>query len=989
MNNAEIFRFVNVRPVQRIAEGRQAEQVSTHGEAQTPLQAQVEALKGADARAHATILAQERLKVEDPKRDDVRALIQLVRTASAAKTVAKAKEVVADFAGSQQAARLRESLWDRLYAHVLAPDAQPDDRNDVYRALRAFHFLDILPRLQDDQTPMRWTALSRVTLTIPKTLIPPGPPIDPRQGDRYKEAAQGALDQAHTRMQELTAAIDELRNVDRMYRAQLRASADQSSGTKKSQAGSSFGGIFGRLAGTKPVVIRAKTPPWVFDNYGQKHLSDQTKQVLAVRRSALQEKEVGEIIDALERERHDQVTAFLERLAPAAFEHLHTQIKFADLLAKVPVAGYKFKPVPPLTPLLPPPPPAPAPAPPAPAPTAVERGIHPLGIGDLLLVKQELLRYVTGEVAHIENVMATEFKTRKDSRLREVEETVITETEHIEESERDLQTTERFELQKEAQTTIEQQMSLQAGVSVTGSYGPVSVTAHADFALSQSSTESNRTASTYAKEVTEKSVSKILSRVREQRMRRSLERYKETNEHGFENRGAGAQNVIGIYCWVDKYYRARLINYGRRMMFEFIVPEPAAFYLHVQSMQTPKGVTLKQPEPPVASGHPLEPKDLTRSNYRHYVAQYNVQDMPPYPDEVVRIGAAYAEAAGGNANQPIGKTSEKLVVPAGYRCSDLYGTANWMGWDGYFIDILMAGLPFNIASASDLEGIIPISVEGWGAAFEVNVVATCQLKDEAREAWQLKAFQAIQNAYEQALADYNEQVASAQIQAGVAIEGRNPAFNREIEADELKKGVLRLLTNNFASTVVNGVTRVNEIFNAMQASGQFGYPEFDNAEAIVEGKMIQFFEQAFEWDNMTYRFYPYVWGRKENWKDVFPLTDTDPLFTDFLRAGAARVIVPVHPPYNETILHYTATNEIWNGGEPPTLYDPLFISIVDELKADSHAELDGELPACDVGSDYPCLADDWEVKLPTTLVYLQKDAVLPDYTQAAAGGDNG
>jgi hypothetical protein len=43
-------------------------------------------------------------------------------------------------------------------------------------------------------------------------------------------------------------------------------------------------------------------------------------------------------------------------------------------------------------------------------------------------------------------------------------------------------------------------------------------------------------------------------------------------------------------------------------------------------------------------------------------------------------------------------------------------------------------------------------------------------------------------AYDRALADYNEQVSAAQIQAGVEIQGRNPDFNRKIECEEIKKG---------------------------------------------------------------------------------------------------------------------------------------------------------------------------------------------------------
>src|SRR5207244_4199643 len=98
------------------------------------------------------------------------------------------------------------------------------------------------------------------------------------------------------------------------------------------------------------------------------------------------------------------------------------------------------------------------------------------------------------------------------------------------------------------------------------------------------------------------------------------------------------------------------------------------------------------------------------------------------------------------------------------------------------------------------------------------------------------------------------------------------------------------------------------------------------------------------------RFYPYSWGRKENWIETFPLTDIDPQFIDFLRAGAARVVVPVHTSYNEAILHFMATNEIWNGGTPPVLNDPLYVSIIDELKSDAGADLQKPLQDCSPGS---------------------------------------
>lgn len=999
MKPEEIFRFLNVRPVQKAPDSRVAKGFATYDKgAKSPLHREVEQLEGGDAREKAVELARKRLakNVRDDK--ELSALLDAVRTAIGKDKVAEAKKAVEKALGRQLAAylksdqtrKLKDSVWDRLYAHTLAPEERPEERELVYDGVRGFHFLELLSKQKDDEKPLTWTELSTVTPTIPKGLVPGPPAADQSWEDRYSKEIVKELDAVHGKVVSINAAIEDMRNSDRVYKAEeLRSVVDLPSAETRIQVLRSvrLSGPVVELpratvgeAGEKPevsgvsmvveqkVVMVPKKAPWLFEEFGQKSLHKTTIEFLSARKTHLVELEAAETIAALEQEKYELVAGFLRELPLGVVQYVRNNNQFMYILKDVAVAGYQIMPM--------------MPAMPSPAPgSAAARGIQPIGIGDLLVVKQELMRYTAGEVAHIENVLKSEFKTRTHSRTREVEEIVITETEQLEESEKDLQTTERFELQKEAQKTIQDQMSLQAGVSVTAGYGPVSVTAHADFALSQSTTESNRNASTFAKQITERSVSRIMRRAREERMRRTLERFEEKNEHGFDNK-AGTEHVIGIYRWVDKYYKARLINYGRRLMLEFIVPEPAAFYLHLQSKQTLEGVTMEKPKEPMASGRRLAPTDLTRWNYTDYVAQYNVQDVEPYPAEAVRVSAAFAEATGTQENNAYAKTAEKLTIPPGYKCYDVFGELGYQGVkdSGYFLECFIAGQRWGSVTASGLEGIIPISVKGWISAFHVNVVAICELKPETKTAWQLKTYAAIMSAYERALADYNEQVAAAQIQAGVEIQGRNPELNRKIEKDELKKGVLKLLTNNFAQTRVSGAWRFNEMFNAMQSNGQFGYPEFNINEALVEGRIVQFFEQAFEWNNVTYRFYPYSWGRKSGWKDIFPLTDTDPQFTDFLRAGSARVIVPAHPAYTESVLHYMATNEIWNGGNPPTLYDPLYISIVDELKSDAGGDLDAELSACEPSFGYPCLADEWEVKLPTTLVYLQEDANLPDFT---------
>ncbi len=103
----------------------------------------------------------------------------------------------------------------------------------------------------------------------------------------------------------------------------------------------------------------------------------------------------------------------------------------------------------------------------------LQASIQPSGVMDLLLVKQALQRYQARDIAHIENVLAGESKTREHRRRTMTEETFLTETETTREEERDFESTARFEMQTEVAETLKQDSKLEAGLKVSGSYGPM------------------------------------------------------------------------------------------------------------------------------------------------------------------------------------------------------------------------------------------------------------------------------------------------------------------------------------------------------------------------------------------------------------------------------------------------------------------------------------------------------------------------------------
>ncbi|MDR2205209.1 MAG: hypothetical protein LBE36_03505 [Flavobacteriaceae bacterium] len=76
----------------------------------------------------------------------------------------------------------------------------------------------------------------------------------------------------------------------------------------------------------------------------------------------------------------------------------------------------------------------------------------------------------------------------------------------------------------------------------------------------------------------------------------------------------------------------------------------------------------------------------------------------------------------------------------------------------------------------------------------------------------------------------------------------------------------------------------------------------------------------------------------------------------------ARVIVTVKPGFEDALNFFLSTGQIWNGGEVPVIGDPLYLSIVDELRQ----------PTGIPQGKY------WITKIPTTLTILQdKSTGLP------------
>jgi hypothetical protein len=666
-------------------------------------------------------------------------------------------------------------------------------------------------------------------------------------------------------------------------------------------------------------------------------------------------------------------------------------------------------------------------------------GVTNLGIADFRRVEQELCCYVPGEVSHIENVMKQEYKERSTRSLTRSETTLELSSETETEKLTDTTTASRHELSSEIAKVLTEDQSQNYGGSlgVSGEkFGvKIDVNAHLDFASANSSSISNTNAEQYAEEVTKRALERVVRKTSEKRTFKMLREFEENNRHGFDNRGEKAQNVSSIYRWTDKIYKNQVVNYGKRLMLEFVIPEPARFLKNAMSfvVKTEKeegtSTTTLPPEPTKLVDIRTQPTrpggnatipngirtatDINGGNYQELAAMYGITIAVP-KDQTQSVQAGIT---GNLEHSQNGNKSESVNVPQDYELTSTNGSYTYKAnnltgivppwnprvddvfkcivadktaaeqigviWSGTTSDQLKGGNLNNLSFSPAITTSFQIKVLGtFVSNFDVSVICNFTLKPSIVIAWQNKAYTDLQAAYNAKLKEYEDAVKAQQaaeaaeaeaanVGAGSANEKKatNPAFNRITEQRELKRAAIEMLMHPFCTDLGQKMYTTTDCCGnipvvpdpkdpkAPPVEEKLQIPFITQTDDLVKyGQQVRFFEQAFEWDIMSYLFYPYYWADKCAWAELLKEEDSDLIFQAFKQAGMARLVVPVRVESTEAVLYYMETGDIWTGGDiAPETADGLHLSIVKDMQQ--------VLPA-PVGTP-------WETRVPSTLTILQ------------------
>jgi hypothetical protein len=573
-----------------------------------------------------------------------------------------------------------------------------------------------------------------------------------------------------------------------------------------------------------------------------------------------------------------------------------------------------------------------------------------------------------------------------------VETTVTTDLLKTKQSQQDSQTTDRFELKQSSQIDTSLALHIEGKVDTSGVYGPTKVDSHVGGTFDYAVQESNSTATSQARETVSRAVSSIEESVRQQRIERTLTRTRTLDRHELDNSGS-PDHTIGIYRWVDKIQTVQVFKYPHRLLYEFEVPEPGAFIRWLN--KRPKTGPMRPIKPFTLDGKEngqlltadaisgMNPPVAGEINYLELGRRYDVQGLPAPPtdrDVFAAITNDHPDDVNKANKPPVYKTST-INIPDGYEGHSftIFTTATNdvpekpnapTGW----LEIVV-GTDFPSQEANDMDpqkiwrwqgrgvfrdmksmdfrkpvtGQLPIMLATDDTSgLMANLEVFCRPTRTAVLEWRLKVFDLILGAYLALQRQQADAASRAAIQAGIVISGESAARNAEVVREEIKRATIELLMGE----------RFNGR-NAMEAPAVANDPERISFDAVRQTtEEIQFIEEAFEWENLSFVLYPYYWADVSKWAELETIGSPDADFDRFLRAGSARVVVPARPGFEAATNLYTTFGLIWGGGPAPAPNDDLYLSIAEEIKAQQRAPADGEP------------GESWEVRLPTTLVYL-------------------
>lgn len=577
-----------------------------------------------------------------------------------------------------------------------------------------------------------------------------------------------------------------------------------------------------------------------------------------------------------------------------------------------------------------------------------------LGVGMLHVVQQRLAGYLPGELADVVNVLPHQRQELRERHVRHVVADSRALLDHVDQFDTEQRASAIHELKDAVQELLTADGTTCNMDKVNTGYQNLNLILSGKWSDARGRTAwSDQTESQVAQRLTERAARHVGERVNRQRARAWRELHDSRYSQTIDNTGAG--RLVGVYRWIDRMMCLQLQRRGRRVVLAFDIHEPAQDWL---ARVAAAGPIPLQPPPALPESY----KDICARNYQTLAAQFGQFDVAAPPPRTLTVATTVTRIALADRNL--------LTVPNGYRA--VAGTVT-LAWSdnsyslAWAVGSVSAPLfaphppaPLNMTlpstAAEDLgplsvqpvspplpafqvveipplpdsnTGAIPITVICAAPSFAVTVELVCQRGDGDQDplytAWQLRIYRCVQEAWQ---AQTRQYAAALEQRAQHASAG---------QAGEIQRCALR-----------EACLQVLRALVAQQPGTQ------------------QRLAALFGWHEMTWRYASWFACTPPAVHPLAPLPSEQQLFQRFLKASAARVLLPVAPGEELALLYCLQFRQWWCGEWHTVPATACSVPLLEQL----YLQQPERLPACPDG-------DRWWVRVPTSVLYLQESAELP------------
>ena len=527
--------------------------------------------------------------------------------------------------------------------------------------------------------------------------------------------------------------------------------------------------------------------------------------------------------------------------------------------------------------------------------------------------------------------------------------------------------TENNELAKSTTNQIQHSNQFNINSTVSGGCGFVTATVSASFGMQDAINKTISDSEKHARQTTQSASSRVKQEHKTTISTRTETGESQTTTRQLEN--PSDANAIRIdYFSLMRKWRVRLYRYGLRMTYDIAIPEPGAtlreLFAQIDDLEGELNTPFK---------FKLSPNEITRDNYATKAADFHASvPEPPAAEITSRYGGAVPGLGKLGEDEGWHFFEVPFTVPQGYEVTHvtldaMIGNVDNQDNDGDYLarhfTLFGYGVPAGLDQNGKASFVVDLTLEtdfmthATGTqkivyflqnvdAAGVTFILTFKPTPDAMAQWQLSVWQVLHDAERDAFYARQQTLTQERDELRAKLEVNTLTLRRE-ENDEIMKGVLRWLLGSGFEFMPPDVEKVfatagGDLVHGVSFTGNdAGISSTMWTTMYQYEEMVKFVNEAIEWENVLYFLYSYFWDVPLSWDFIRQIEHPDATRQAFLRAGSARVVLPVRKGYEEAWLAFVERGDFGRTLPP----DHPYMTLAQEIQAFDETNYPGIPPA--------------------------------------------